>query len=41
MDGTEMLIHNVSHKTKEPFSEIIQQQVLNQQKEVRFYIVND
>lgn len=41
MDGTEMLIHNVSHKTKETFSEIIWQQILSQQKEVSFYVVND
>lgn len=38
MDGTEVL---VSHKNKEPFNEIIQQQVLNQQKEVTFYKVNN
>ena len=29
------------HKSKEPFNEIIQQQVLNQQKEVTFYTVNN
>lgn len=40
MDGTEVLVHSVSHKNKEPFNKIIQQQVLNQQKEVTFYKVN-
>lgn len=40
-DGTEVLVHNVSHKNKEPFNEIIQQQVLNQQKEVTFCSVNN
>lgn len=34
-----MFVHHVSHK--EPFNEIIQQQVLNQQKEVTFYAVNN
>lgn len=39
MDGTEVFVHRVSHK--EPFNEIIQQQVLNQQKEVTFYTMNN
>lgn len=39
MDGTEVFVHHVSHK--EPFNEIIQQQALNQQKEVTFYTVNN
>lgn len=38
MDGTEVF---VSYKNKKPFNEIIQQQVLNQQKEVTFYPVNN
>lgn len=39
MDGTEVFVCHVSRK--EPFNEIIEQQVLNQQKEVTFYTVNN
>lgn len=39
MDGTEVFVHHVSHK--EPFHEIIQQHVLNQEKELTFYTVNN
>lgn len=39
MDGTEVLVNSVSHKNKESFNKIIQQQVLSQQKEVTFYTV--
>jgi len=34
-------VFTMCHKSKEPFNEIIQQQVLNQQKEVTFYTVNN